>query len=164
MKQFFGVVALTLVFLVISEAPVAAQTPSIEGSYRLVKRDLPDGTWLEPPALDGLITWTKGYRNFNIFWTDLEHNVYSISTVRKYTLTADGYTETNVFQIVNDQIGGTGWSYDFSEVSGGSSVNIEDGKIEFDLPLFDEPHVVFEGDKLSASVEGEFVDHWERVE
>lgn len=164
MKQLLEVIALSFVFVVISGAPVAAQAPSIEGSYRLVKRDLPDGTWLEPPALDGLITWTKGYRNFNIYWTDLDQNVYSISTVRKYTLTADGYSETSVFQIVNDEIGGAGLSYDFSGVSGGSSVSIEDGRIEFDLPLFDEPHVVFDGNKLTAAVEGEFVDHWERVE
>ncbi len=164
MKQLLGVVALSLVFLVISEAPVAAQAPSIEGTYRLVARDLPDGTRIEPPALDGLITYTKTFRNFNIYWKDAEGKTTSISTVRKYTLTEDGYSETNVFHMANDEIGGAGLTYDFSQVSGGSSVNIEDGRIEFDLPLFDEPHAVFEGDRLTATVEGEFVDHWERVE
>lgn len=162
MKQLVGVVALSLVLVVISEASVAAQAPSIEGTYRLVARDLPDGTRIEPPALDGLLTYTKTFRNFNIYWKDAEGKTTSISTIRKYALTADGYSETNIFHMANDEIGGT--TYDFSQVSGGSSVNIEDGKIEFDLPLFDEPHVVYEGDKVTASVEGEFVDHWERVE
>jgi hypothetical protein len=164
MKQLLGVVALSWILVVISGAPVAAQAPSIEGTYRLVARDLPDGTRIEPPALDGLLTYTKTLRNFNIYWKDAEGKTTSISTIRKYTLTEDGYSETNIFHMANDEIGGTGVTYDFSQVSGGSSVNIENGRIEFDLPLFDEPRVVFEGDKLSASVEGEFVDQWERVE
>jgi hypothetical protein len=144
MKQLLGVVALSLVLVVISGAPAAGQAPSIEGTYRLVARDLPDGTRIEPPALDGLLTYTKTLRNFNIYWKDAE--------------------ETNIFHMANDEIGGTGMTYDFSQVSGGSSVNIENGRIEFDLPLFDEPRVVYEGDKVTASVEGEFVDYWERVE
>lgn len=164
MKQLLGVVALSLVLVVISGAPVAAQAPSIEGTYRLVARDLADGTRIEPPALDGLLTYTKTFRNFNIYWKDAEGKTTSISTIRKYALTADGYSETNIFHMANDEIGGMGMTYDFSQVSGGSSVNIENGRIEFDLPLFDEPHAVFEGDKLTATVEGEFVDHWERVE
>ncbi len=164
MKRLLGFVAISLALVLLSETPVAAQGPSIEGTYRLVARDLPDGSRVEPPALDGLITWTKTHRNFNIYWKDAEGKTTSISTFRKYTLTEDGYTEMNIFHMANDEIGGTGVSYDFSQVSGGSSVNIENGKIEFDLPLFDEPRAVFEGDMLTATVEGEFVDHWERVE
>ncbi len=164
MKQLLGVVALSFVIVLVSGAPAAAQALSIEGTYRLVARDLPDGTRVESPALDGLLTYTKTLRNFNIYWKDADGKTTSISTIRKYTLTEDGYSETNVFHMANDEIGGAGMSYDFSPVSGGSSVNIEDGRIEFDLPLFNEPRVVFEGDMLTASVEGEFVDHWERVE
>jgi len=164
MKRLLGVVALSLVVVLISGTPVVAQGPSIEGTYRLVARDLSDGTRVEPPALDGLITWTKTHRNFNIYWKDADGKITSISSFRKYTLTEDGYSETNVFHMANDEIAGTGLSYDFSQVSGGSSVNIENGRIEFNLPLFDEPGVIFEGDALTASVDGEFVDHWERVE
>jgi hypothetical protein len=164
MKRWLGFVALSLTLVLLSGTPVAAQAPSIEGTYRLVARDLPDGTRIEPPALDGLITYTKTLRNFNVYWKDEEGKTTSISTIRKYALTEDGYSETNIFHMANDEIGGTGVTYDFSQVSGGSSVNIENGRIDFDLPLYDEPHVVFEGDALTATAEGEFVDHWERVE
>jgi hypothetical protein len=38
----------------------------------------------------------------------------------------------------------------------------EGGRIAFKLP-FGEPSVVFEGDKLTATLEGQFIDYWERV-
>jgi hypothetical protein len=50
--------------------PQASSAPSIEGTYRLVSRQLPDGTVLKPPDIMGLLTYTKSHRNFNIVWKD----------------------------------------------------------------------------------------------
>ena len=36
--------------------------PSIEGTYQLVRRELPDGTAQLPPAVRGMITYTKEFR------------------------------------------------------------------------------------------------------
>jgi hypothetical protein len=66
--------------------------------------------------------------------------------------------------MVNDQIGGTGISYDLSGPSGSAPVTVTNGRIEFQLPNHGEPAVVFEGNALTASREGEFVDHWEKTE
>jgi hypothetical protein len=40
--------------------------------------------------------------------------------------------------------------------------NREGGRLAFKLP-FGEPSLVLEGDKLTATVEHQFVDYWERV-
>ena len=45
-------------------------TPSIEGTYQLVRRELPDGTVQVPPVLKGMITYTKEFRNFSVVWAD----------------------------------------------------------------------------------------------
>ena len=55
----------SLSLVLLTGATTAPKPPSIEGTYRLVSRDLPDGTKQVPPAIDGLITFTRGYRNFN---------------------------------------------------------------------------------------------------
>jgi hypothetical protein len=65
--------------------------------------------------------------------------------------------------LVNDEIGSTGMRYDLSGPTGASPVSIKDSRIAVKLPLYDEPSVVFEGDKLTATLKGHFVDHWEKV-
>ena len=50
--------------------PQASSASSIEGTYRLVSRQFPDGTMLKPPELMGLWTYTKTHRNFNIVRKD----------------------------------------------------------------------------------------------
>ena len=40
---------------------------------------------------------------------------------------------------------------------------MEGGRIQFKLP-FDPPAVVFEGNKITATAEGRFVDVWEKVQ
>jgi len=50
--------------------PQAPSAPSIEGTYKLSSRKLPDGTVLKPPDIMGLLTYTKSHRNFNIVWKD----------------------------------------------------------------------------------------------
>ena len=63
MRPDLAVASLSLVLVTAASAP--PKPPSIEGTYRLVSRDVPDGSKQVPPAIDGLITFTKGYRNFN---------------------------------------------------------------------------------------------------
>ncbi len=140
-----------------------AQVPNIEGTYRLVSRELPDGSIQEPPDVLGLGTFTKQYRSFNIMWTDAEGRRFSMSYIARYSLTPTEYSETSVYRLANDPIAG-GLNYDLDGPSGTSAVTVEGGRIQFVLPLYQEPTVVFEGDRLTASVEGEFIDNWERVD
>lgn len=137
------------------------RTFSIEGTYTLLSRDLPDGSKQTPPAVIGLLTFTKTYRNFNVYWVGAGGNVFSSGAISTYTLSPKQYTEKNIYFAVNDE--GKAPSYDLSDTSGSSPVSIKDGHIEFDLPLHGEPRVSFSSDGFTATRAGAFVDHWKKI-
>jgi len=166
MRADFALASLSLLFLTGAVVPPAPKPPSLEGSYRLASRDLPDGSKQVPPAIDGLITYTKGYRNFNIYWKDASGKLFSVSSVATYELTPKEYREKSIFFLINDEIGGKGVSYDLSGESGASPVTITGMRVEMQLPLHGEPQIAFEGNRVTATGKGAFgtfVDHWQRV-
>ena len=166
MRADFALASLSLLFLTGAVVPPAPKPPSLEGSYRLASRDLPGGSKQVPPAIDGLITYTKGYRNFNIYWKDASGKLFSVSSVATYDLTPKEYREKSIFFLVNDEIGGKGVSYDLSGESGASPVTITGMRVEMQLPLHGEPQIAFEGNRVTATGKGAFgtfVDHWQRV-
>jgi hypothetical protein len=142
-------------------------TPSIEGTYRLVRRELPDGTVRLPPVVKGMMTFTKEFRNFSIVEKDDQGRYYSECYAARYALTEKEYAETSEYLIVNDQIGGKGINHDLSETTAKSAVSVEEGRIRFALPQAFERAlsitVEFEGDKLKATGKDLFVDFWEKV-
>jgi hypothetical protein len=169
-KLFLGFLSMLFVFATVAINPAATQekqmpqAPNIEGTYKFISRKLPDGTVQGPPDVMGLLTYTKSYRNFNVMWKDTKGKFFSFSYVAAYKLTATEYSETNIFNITNDQIGGKEISYDISSQTGTSPVTVKDGRIEFKPPFFNEPSVVFEGDKITATAPGRFIDIWEKVQ
>jgi hypothetical protein len=155
-------VTLASLLAVLALTPAERNPIDLEGTFRLVSRDLPDGTTVGPPHTQGLLTFTEGYRNFNIYWTDAGGNATSIAIIAEYELNEDTYKETNIYTMINDAAAG-GLSYDLSPTSGSAPVTRGDGTLSMKLPLRDEPDVVVTADGLTATREGEFVDHWERV-
>ena len=153
----------SLAAILLTGAVANSKGPSITGTYRLISRDLSDGTKQVPPDIVGLITYTAKYRNFNIYWKDAKGKTVSISAIATYQLTAKEYRETNVYHLMNDESSGKGLSYDLSTTSGSSPVVLKGARIEVQLPLHDEPKAVFQGNTLTATREGAFVDHWVRV-
>jgi hypothetical protein len=143
-------------------AQQASTAPTIEGTYQLVSRTLPDGTLQRPPEIMGLLTYTKSHRNFNVLWKDANQKFFSYSLVSTYTLTPTEYRETIIFSILNDQIGGQDIVYDLSGKSQSVPVKMDGERLQFKLP-FDPPAVVFEGNTMTATAEGRFVDRWEKV-
>jgi hypothetical protein len=161
MRYFaLGSLALTL----LTGATNIDNPPSIRGTYQLVSRDLADGTKQVPPNIVGMITFTAKYRNFNIYWKGPNGKPVSISKIARYQLTGKEYRETNVYFSINDEAGGKGISYELSETSGSSPVMTKGTRIHIKPPLNDEPSLVFDGNKMTATREGVFVDHWVRVE
>jgi hypothetical protein len=156
-------VVVGMAFLFVSAA--AAQTPSIEGTYQLISRKLPDGTMLSPPTIMGLCTFTKSHRNFNIVQKDATGKFASSSLVSTYKLTATEYSETLLFSIVTNQSGGKDIVYDLAGQTRSAPVTVEVGRIQFKSPLStSQRSFVFEGNKwTSTSAEGS-VDVWEKVE
>ena len=135
----------------------------IEGAYIFVSQDLPDGTTRVSPLVGGMFNITSKYWNLNVWWTDSAGKVFSVSEISKYSMTDSTYTETRLYSASNTGAGGEPIKYDFEQKTKTVSVNREGSQISFELP-FDSVMVVFDGNKLTASVEGDFVDHWEKVE
>jgi hypothetical protein len=152
-----------VVMVLLCAITASAQAPSIEGTYQLISRKLPDGTVLKPPDIMGLFTHTKTHRSFNIVLKDATGKFSSRSAVSTYKLTATEYSETVLFSIVNDQIGGKDIVYDLSSQTRSVPVTVEGGRIQFKSP-FTPPTLVFEGNKITATAEGGFVDVWEKVQ
>jgi hypothetical protein len=166
MRTNLGLASLSLFVLTGAAAAQTQRAPSIAGTYRLVSRVMPDGSTLLPPMIDGLMTYTAGYRNFNIHWTNAAGKAFSVSYAASYELTPKQYREKSIFFLVNDEIGGKGVNYDLSGPSGASPVMVEGRAIGFQLPLHGEPALVFDGNNVTATAMGPFgtfVDHWERV-
>jgi len=134
----------------------------IEGSYKLGGRTMVDSNVKTAPEVIGLTTFTKTYRNFNVAWKNADGKIFSYSVISKYTLTDSTYTETKLYSIMNDEIGGTGVKYDFSTTTKTVPVTFESGKVTFKLP-FDPVSVVFEGDKTTATGDMGFVDSWFKI-
>ena len=153
---------LASLFTVLALTPSEQNPIDLEGTWRLVSRDLPDGTTVGPPDIQGLLTYADGYRNFNIYWTDGDGNPTSISVIAEYELTEDTYTETNVYTMVNEAAAGD-VSYDLAPTTGSAPVTRGEGTLSMTLPLRGEPGVIVTAEGLTATREGEFVDHWERV-
>jgi hypothetical protein len=162
LREAWLLLGLLIALVLCSTASNAAQAPNIEGTYQLVSRKLPDGTTFAPPDIIGLLTYTKSHRNFNIIWKDAKGKFFSYSVVSTYKLTPSEYSETILFSILNDQIGGKDIVYDLSRPTQTVPVKVEGGRLQFKLP-FDPPAVIFEGDKMTATAEGRFVDVWEKV-
>src|SRR3954454_10282756 len=68
-KQFVVGVVLCLVF-------VAALADGIEGTWRLLKRELPDGTIQTPPTVAGLYTLNNGLRHLNAYSSQIDHRFH----------------------------------------------------------------------------------------
>jgi hypothetical protein len=136
--------------------------PSIEGTYRLAYRELPDGTRVDPPAVEGLITFTSEYRNFNVMWIEEDGSEFTMGVVSRYTLTDTEYTEELVYRVtVGPEEGGA--MFEGAGSTGSAGVTLADDQISFALPL-DDVNASFAADAMTATREGAFVDYWERVD
>ena len=109
-----------------------------------------------------MVTFSDEYRNFNLYWRTGDRHA-SISYIARYSLTDTEYSETAIYFMANDPMSGSGPTYDLSAASGSAPVSMTDDGMRFNLPLWDEPVVVFSGDKLTATEEGAFVDHWVKI-
>jgi hypothetical protein len=137
----------------------SAQAPNIEGTYKLIWRQLPDGALLKPPDIMGLWIYSKEDRIFNFVRKDASGKFASLSLVSTYKLTATEYSETLLFSIRNNQIDGN----DVLEKTRSVPVKMENGRIQFKLP-FERPMVMLKTNKITATGEGGLVDVWEKVQ
>jgi hypothetical protein len=138
-----------------------AQAQEIEGTWRLVMRKFQDGTTQTPPAIQGVETWHNGLGSVIVDGHTPEGKLWSFSVILNYKLSATEWTET-VLLSVFDHGDGKLPDYDVTGASKTSPVTHEGPRISF-KPPFAPVSYAFEGDKQTATLEGVFVDYFERV-
>jgi len=152
-----------------SVAPISAQTLSIEGTYWLVSRTLPDGTVLKPPAIIGVLLYTKNERGYNIVQNDATGKLNWDSNWSIYTLTATEYSSIprNTFHFVQQD--GKREVHIGVKVTPRTPVKLEGGRIQFIDINYHAFSQVFEGTRMTATAPNDspefsgIVDVWEKV-
>ena len=138
-----------------------AAEPAFAGTWQLVKRKLPDGTILTPPSVGGMSTTTAlGLNHLNVFWHTPNGKAASVSSITQYEWSDTELTATRLFSAFDDG-SGKGVAYAASAETKRAPVRRDGTRISYQHP-FDPPALVFEGDKMTATAEGLFVDYWER--
>lgn len=140
---------------------VAVSADETEGTWRLVKRVLADGTTLTPPQVIGLETVYHGHKHVNVFWTTGDGKSGSFSAISEYTLT-DKEIKATLLAMYFDDGSGKPPQYVTSGGTKTEPVTRQGSAISFQYPL--QPTVnTYDGDKLTAKVAGAFTDYLERV-
>lgn len=139
----------------------APYAENIDGTWRLVMRKLPDGTVQTPPTVQGYSNTVDGVNQILVFWPGPNGKPASISSVIRFEMSETEITGTTVISVFDD---GSGKPPLYNTVPATKTVPVErnGGRVSYQHP-FHQPFVVREGDQLTATVDGEFVDYWERV-
>src|ERR1700722_5030864 len=137
-----------------------AQAQEFEGAWKLTMRKLPNGTTLMSPAVQGAIIAQAGLLTRVVFFHTPEGKLASFSGVSTYKMSPAEYTETLLFSALDDG-SGKAPAYNQTPQTKSTPVTREGGRISFPVPV-DPPSVGIEGDKMTATAEGMFVDYWER--
>ena len=135
----------------------------LEGSYRLMKRVLPNGNEVSYPDIVGFMTYTKTERNFNIMWKDAKGAPASLSLIAAYTLSGGKYCEKAIYWMQNN-MGMPGISYEWpKEKSRCADVATDASSISFDVP--GEPERMrFTREGFVATAKDMWTDTWKRVD
>ena len=147
--------------LIIAAAFLAtAHADGMDGTWRLVKRQLPDGSVLTPPAVYGRSTTNNGVNHLLVFWPTPDGKSASLSSMSKWEWSAAEVAVTPMV-LVFDEGNGKPPLYLVGGDVKRSPLQREGGKVSYQHPL-DPPFMVVEGDRSVATVKGAFVDYWER--
>ena len=89
----------------------ASGNSEIAGVYMLEYRELPNGTKVYPPDINGMSTFTNTYRSLIVTWKDTSGENITLSSIVEYELKEDTYTEKNIFHMASVP-GSNGPSYE----------------------------------------------------
>jgi len=160
LKGWLGVSAFALAAVCFAQDALA-ENLSIEGTYMLVGRKLPDGTMVKPPDVMGMITMQGGYKHVNVFWKGSSGEPFSWSMVSRYRLTPTEFSETLLYITFDNPAEAKSPIVNLSGETKSVAVQTSAERVSFQLPF--EPMVVFEREKLTATIDGQFIDYWDKV-
>jgi hypothetical protein len=158
-----GAILALAAFLTAAPCAAAGEANILEGSYRLVKRVLPNGKKVKHPDIVGFMTCTKTERSFTIMWKDGTGAPVSLSLIATYTLSKDKYCEKPLYWMQNN-MGMPGISYESPpEKKQCADVVTNAFGTSFDMP--GEPErMLFTREGFIATAKDMWTDTWKRVE
>jgi hypothetical protein len=143
--------------------PAGAQSSMIEGSWKLVSRTLPDGTMVTAPNLQGLLTFSKGYRHISVVFKTPDGKLGSFSALAAYKISKKEYNETRLYRVFDDPASGKGIDYQTTGATRSEPIQKRGRSVRIKAP-FDPVTWTFEGNTMKATADGgEFTDTWEKV-
>lgn len=141
----------------------SSASPSIDGTYELTERVMADGSVLRPPAIVALYTSVAGRFSLNLFIQHGDGLVASESTVGRFSFSAGKYCEWVTYTIRKD-LDKPGVTSEAPPVSDHCTpVASKDGRFDFSPPG-EGVMVSYGAEGFTASIAGEFVDHWRKLQ
>ena len=147
--------------VIMSLACALAYADNPDGTYRLVKRQLSDGTVLTPPAVQGMGTFKNGMYQLTLFWRTPDGKTAALSRISRWEWSETEVAATPLVFMIDD---GSGKPpvYEWGGETKRVPVTRQGKRVSHPHPL-DPVFMIWEGDKETATIEGVLVDHWERV-
>lgn len=133
----------------------------LEGAYRLVMRVLSDGRVQTPPTVQGWFNIQNDLEQTTLSWSTPDGKPASLSQIDKIEVTETEVIATVVLIVLDDGSGNPPL-YTFGGEAKRSPIIRQNGRVSYQHPTHP-PFVVREGDKVTATQDGVFVDHWERL-
>lgn len=162
MNAFMSLLRQLMAGLVISLTLVTlARADDLDMTWRLVMRKLPDGTVQTPPTVQGMSTFKNGVNQLIVFWPAPDGKPASLSEISKWEWSATEVAVTPTLVIFDDG-SGKGPVYAVGGERKIAAVIRQGNRISYQHPI-DPPYVVRDGDRMTATLAGVFVDYWERV-
>ena len=141
----------------------ASTAASIDGTYELTERVMANGTVLRPPAIVALYTNADGRFNLNLFVKKGDGAIASESSVGRFTFSSGNYCEWIIYTIRKD-LDKPGVTNEAPPVTNHCApVTSHDGRFNFSPPG-EGVGVSYGAEGFTASIGGEFVDHWTKVQ
>jgi len=132
-----------------------------EGTWQLVMRKLPNGMAQTPPTVQGRFTFKNGVSQLIVFWPTPEGKPASLSELSKWEWSDNDVAATPLLVIFDDG-SGSPTRYGVGGETKRAPVSRQGGRVSYQHPI-DPPFIVWEGDKMTATLDGAFVDYWEKV-
>ena len=148
-------------FIVSLALGTLAHAEGTDGTWRLVMRKLPSGAQLTPPAVYGMSTTKNGVNQLIVFWPTPDGQSASLSSMSKWEW-SDAEVAVTPLVLIFDDGSGKPPVYVVGGDTKRSPLKKQGARVSYQHPI-DPPFVVRDGDKMTATLEGAFVDSWERV-
>ena len=132
-----------------------------DGTWRLAMRKLPDGTVMVPPTVQGMSSTKNGVNQLVVFWPAPAGTSASLSSISKWEWSESEVAVTPML-LIFDEGAGKPPHYVVGGETRSEPITRQGGRMFYKHPI-DPPSVVVEGNKMTATLEGVFEDHWERV-